>query len=40
MAGTEQSEEISAGLPKGVPVMAWLNGDDRERKRLVRIARG
>ena len=27
------------GLPKGVPVIAWLNGDDRERKRLVRIAR-
>ena len=27
------------GLPKGVPVMAWLNGDDRERKRLVRMAR-
>jgi hypothetical protein len=27
-------------VPAGVPVIAFLNGDDRERKRLIRIARG
>ncbi|SFP62289.1 hypothetical protein [Sphingomonas rubra] len=28
------------GVPKGVPPLLWLNADDRERKRLVRQARG
>lgn len=28
------------GIPKGVPIIEWLNGDDRERMRLVRQARG
>ena len=27
-------------VPAGVPALAFLNADDRERKRLIRIARG
>jgi hypothetical protein len=27
-------------VPKGVPVLPFLNADDRERKRMIRIARG
>lgn len=27
-------------IPAGVPLLPFLNGDDRERKRLIRIARG
>ncbi len=27
-------------VPAGVPAVAFLNADDRERKRLIRIARG
>jgi len=27
-------------VPAGVPAIAFLNADDRERKRLIRIARG
>jgi hypothetical protein len=28
------------GIPKGIPPMIFLNADERERKRLVRKARG
>lgn len=27
------------GIPAGVPVLPWLRADDRERKRLIRVAR-
>lgn len=28
------------GLPRGVPVLQFLTADDRERRRLIRVARG
>jgi hypothetical protein len=38
--GTRVTVSIDYRVPAGVPVAAFLNADDRERKRMIRIARG
>jgi hypothetical protein len=38
--GARVNISIDYRVPAGVPVAAFLNADDRERKRMIRIARG
>lgn len=38
--GAEIRVVHSPAVPKGVPVIPFLNADDRERKRMIRNARG
>lgn len=38
--GARVAVVIDPPVPKGVPVIDFLRADDRERKRLIRIARG